>query len=35
MRGKAGRVNDAAAAEAERRLRFWRGEPDAPTWQAQ
>ncbi len=24
-----------AGPEAERRLRFWRGEPDAPTWTAQ
>lgn len=35
MRLKAGRTNPAAAEEAERRLRFWRGDPDAPQWQAQ
>jgi hypothetical protein len=35
MRVKAGRTNPAAAVEAERRLRFWRGDPDAPQWQAQ
>jgi Ser/Thr protein kinase RdoA (MazF antagonist) len=35
MRVRAGRTDPAARAEAERRLRFWRGEPDAPQWQAQ
>lgn len=35
MRVRAGRTDRAALAEAERRLRFWRGEPDAPMWQAQ
>ena len=35
MRVKAGRTNDAAAREAESRLRFWRGDPDAPQWHAQ
>ncbi len=35
MRVVAGRTDPAAAAEAERRLRFWRGEADAPMWQAQ
>jgi hypothetical protein len=35
MRVKAGRDDPAAAAEAERRLRYWRGEPHAPTWRAQ
>jgi aminoglycoside phosphotransferase (APT) family kinase protein len=34
MRVKAGRTDPAAAAEAERRLRFWRGDPDAPQWTA-
>ena len=35
MRVRAGRTNPAAAIEAECRLRFWRGEVDAPAWQAQ
>lgn len=35
MRVRAGRTDPAAAAEAERRLRFWRGEPDPPVWRAQ
>lgn len=35
MRVRAGRDDPAAAAEAERRLRYWRGDPNAPTWQAQ
>ena len=35
MRVLAGRRDPAAAAEAERRLRYWRGEPDAPQWTAQ
>jgi Ser/Thr protein kinase RdoA (MazF antagonist) len=35
MRLRAGRTNPAAMAEAQRRLQFWRGEPDAPTWTAQ
>ena len=35
MRVKAGRTDPAAAEEAERRLRFWRGDHDAPQWQAQ
>lgn len=35
MRVRAGRTDGAAAVEAERRLRFWRGDPDAPTWRAQ
>jgi Ser/Thr protein kinase RdoA (MazF antagonist) len=34
MRVRAGRTDPAAAAEAERRLRYWRGDPDAPTWTA-
>ena len=35
MRLKVGRTNPAAAEEAQRRLRFWRGDPDAPQWVAQ
>jgi Ser/Thr protein kinase RdoA (MazF antagonist) len=35
MRVRAGRTDPAARAEAERRLRYWRGEPDAPQWRAQ
>lgn len=35
MRVRAGRTNPAAAHEAERRLRFWRGDADAPMWTAQ
>jgi aminoglycoside phosphotransferase (APT) family kinase protein len=35
MRVRAGRTNAAAAEEAERRLRYWRGEADAPSWRAQ
>jgi hypothetical protein len=35
MRVRAGRSDPAAADEAQRRLRYWRGEPDAPSWQAQ
>jgi Phosphotransferase enzyme family len=35
MRVRAGRSNPAAAVEAERRLRYWRGEVNAPVWQAQ
>ena len=35
MRVRAGHGNSAAAAEAESRLRFWRGETDAPQWNAQ
>jgi hypothetical protein len=35
MRLRAGRHDAAARAEAERRLRWWRGEADAPPWQAQ
>lgn len=34
LRVRAGRADPAAAAEAERRLAFWRGESDAP-WHAQ
>ena len=35
MRVRAGRVDPAAADESERRLRYWRGDPDAPAWRAQ
>ena len=35
MRVRAARSNAAAAAEAEARLRYWRGEPDAPQWNSQ
>lgn len=35
LRVRAGRTDPAAAAEAERRLRYWRGDPDAPLWRAQ
>jgi hypothetical protein len=33
MRVKAARTNEIAGAEAARRLRYWRGDPDAPTWE--
>lgn len=32
MRVKAARTNEVAGAEAARRLRYWRGDPAAPTW---
>jgi Ser/Thr protein kinase RdoA (MazF antagonist) len=35
MRVRATRSNPSAAAEAELRLRYWRGEVDAPAWHAQ
>ena len=35
MRVRAGRHDPAAAQEAERRLRHWRGQSDAPQWKAQ
>lgn len=35
MRVRAGRTDPAAAAEAERRLRWWRGDAEAPEWRAQ
>jgi Ser/Thr protein kinase RdoA (MazF antagonist) len=35
LRLRAGRHDPAAAAEAARRLRWWRGDPDAPIWVAQ
>ncbi len=35
MRVRAGITDPAAQAEADRRLRYWRGEADAPVWRAQ
>jgi Ser/Thr protein kinase RdoA (MazF antagonist) len=35
MRVRAARQDPAAADEAELRLRYWRGEPDAPQWHPQ
>jgi Ser/Thr protein kinase RdoA (MazF antagonist) len=35
MRVRAGRTEPAAAVEAQLRLRYWRGESDAPQWSAQ
>ncbi|MFT3854732.1 MAG: phosphotransferase [Ilumatobacteraceae bacterium] len=35
MRVRAGRADPLGAVEAERRLRWWRGDPGAPTWAAQ
>jgi hypothetical protein len=35
MRVRAGRHDPAVRQEAERRLRYWRGDPDAPQWRAQ
>jgi hypothetical protein len=35
MRIRAGHSDSAAAAEAERRLRYWRGDHDPPVWKAQ
>lgn len=35
MRVKTAMADRAAAPEAERRLRYWRGDPNAPTWRAQ
>ena len=35
MRSVAARHDPAAAGELERRLRWWRGDPDAPPWRAQ
>jgi hypothetical protein len=35
MRVRAGRTDPAARAEAQRRLCYWRGDTDAPTWNAQ
>jgi hypothetical protein len=34
MRVRAGRTDPTAASEAERRLRYWRGDPNAPPWHA-
>jgi Ser/Thr protein kinase RdoA (MazF antagonist) len=34
LRVRAGRDDPAAAVEAGHRLRWWRGEPDAPAWRA-
>jgi len=34
MRVRAGLTDPSAAAEAQRRLRWWRGDPDAPPWTA-
>lgn len=34
MRVRAGRNDPAAAAEAQRRLAYWRGDVDAPQWRA-
>lgn len=35
MRVRAGLTDETARAEAERRLRYWRGDADAPQWRAQ
>lgn len=35
MRVRAGITDDSAREEAQRRLRYWRGDPDAPQWSAQ
>jgi Ser/Thr protein kinase RdoA (MazF antagonist) len=35
MRMRRGLTDQAVADEAERRLRWWRGDPDAPVWRAQ
>jgi hypothetical protein len=35
MRVRAARSNPSAKEEAELRLRFWRGDIDAPQWHAQ
>lgn len=35
MRVRAGITDDGARREADRRLRFWRGDPAAPQWHAQ
>jgi Ser/Thr protein kinase RdoA (MazF antagonist) len=35
MRVRAGRTDAHARHEAQRRLRYWRGDADAPSWQAQ
>lgn len=35
MRVRAGMRDQAAMPEAQQRLRYWRGDPDAPAWRAQ
>ena len=35
LRLRAGVADPSAMPEARRRLAFWRGDPDAPTWRAQ
>jgi hypothetical protein len=35
MRVRAGLSDERAAEEAENRLRWWRGDPDAPCWTPQ
>jgi aminoglycoside phosphotransferase (APT) family kinase protein len=35
MRVRAGMRDPAAMPEAQARLRYWRGDPDAPAWRAQ
>ena len=35
MRVRAGIADEAARAEVEQRLRYWRGDPEAPHWRAQ
>jgi hypothetical protein len=35
MRVKAARTDPSARAEVDRRLRYWRGDLDAPSWTAQ
>ena len=35
MRLKRARLDPAHRAEAEQRMRYWRGDPDAPMWRAQ
>lgn len=35
MRVRAGVTDEVARDEAQRRLRYWRGDPDAPVWRAQ
>jgi hypothetical protein len=34
MRVRAGRLDPSARVEADRRLQWWRGDPDAPSWRA-
>lgn len=35
MRVRAGHTDPSAAAEGDQRLRYWRGDPDAPQWNPQ